>query len=205
MGNRYSWLFCSLVLAGSLLASAGPSLGLTLENFEGYVNSAELNSAWVPSTNGLETLETSSAIVFEGEHAMRVVYNCSASDFSTLYTYDVAQNWASYTTFSIMYRGSSGNSGERLVVELRDQWGGFLKGDATVNATLATGWTEYSMDISGWASREWVKEIRIWVEADGGGQGTLYLDYLLLPSAISVNDDTWSRIKAIYAGDKLRW
>jgi len=198
MGNRYRRLFFLALLAGSLVASASPSHGLTLEDFEGYVDSAALSAAWVPSANGQEVLEMSEK--FEGDQAMRIEYNCGAGDFSTLYTYGAVQNWASYTTLSLMYIGSGSNSGERLLVELRDQWGNFYKGDVVSNATQAVAWTEYSMDISGWANREWLKEIKIWLEAESWGQGVVYLDYLLLPSAISVDDDTWSRIKAIYGG-----
>ncbi len=196
MGNRYRRVFFLVLLAGSLVASASPIQGLTLEDFEGYVNAAALNAAWVPSANGVETLETTQ--VFESEQALRIAYDCSAGDFSALYTYGVVQNWASYTTLSLMHHGESGNSGERLVVELIDQWGNSHEGDALVNATQAPAWTEYSIDISGWPNREWLKEVRIRLQADDGGQGVVYLDYMLLPSAIPVDQDTWSGIKSLY-------
>ena len=196
MGNRYRFMFFLVLLAGSLVASAGPSRGLSLEDYESYVDDAALNAAWIPSANGLESLETS--LIFEGDQAMKIEYDCAAGDFSTFYTYGVVQNWASYTTLSVMYLGDQSNSGERLVVELRDQWSNSFSGDAVVNATQASAWTEYSMDISGWANREWLSEVRIWLEGDSGGQGILYLDYMLLPSAIPVDQATWSHIKSLY-------
>ncbi|MCK4546686.1 MAG: hypothetical protein KAW17_04505 [Candidatus Eisenbacteria sp.] len=200
MGNRYRLISLLVVAVGALVASTGPALGFTLEDFEAYVNNAELNAAWVPSSNGTEFLEATA--VFERELAMGISYNCGLGDFSTVFTYDVAQDWTSFTTFSLMYLGTAGSSSERLVVELRDQWGNYVRGPAASGATQALGWTEYSMDISGWADREWMKEIRIWVEADGSGSGSIYFDYLLLPNAISVDGDTWSRIKSIYGNKK---
>ena len=110
----------------------------------------------------------------------------------------------SYSTFSLMYLGSAANSSEGLVIELRDIYGYFTKGPVVTSATKATAWTEYSMDISGWANRAWVKEIKIWLEADSFGSGTVYFDYLLLPSAISVDTGTRSRIKSMYAPERKR-
>lgn len=200
MGNRYRLVRFLIVLAGSVVASNGPALGLTLEDFEGYVDTAGLVAAWVPSATGTETLE--GATVFEGQKTMRVDYDCSQGSFLTVFTYDVEQNWSSYSTFSMMYLGTPELSGEKLVVELRDPWGGFWKGTVVVNATQAADWMEYSMDISGWASREWVKEVEVSIEADSGGSGTIWFDYLLLPSAISVNANTWTRIKSMYASTR---
>jgi hypothetical protein len=200
MGNRYRLIFFVIAAVGVLVASVGPSSGLTLENFEGYFSDSELHATWVPSSNGLESLEGTN--VFEGDHAMRVDYDCSLGDFTTVYTYDVVQDWTSFTTFSLMFLGDAGSSGERLVVELRDQWGNFVKGSGVVNATQALSWTEYSVDISGWANREWLKEIRVSLEADAGGSGAIFFDYVFLPSAISVDGNTWSRIKNIYGNKK---
>jgi len=200
MGNRYR-MVCFLVLAaGSVVASSYSALGLTIEDFEGYASTAELLAAWAPSANGTETLEQTT--VFEGDKAMRIDYSCAQGDFSTVFVYAVEEDWTSYSTFSLMYVGSAANSSEKLFVELRDIYGYFTKGPVVVNATKATAWIEYSMDISGWANRAWVKEVRIWLEADTYGSGTVYFDYLLLPSAISVNVDTWSRIKSMYAPER---
>ena len=70
MGNRYRFMFFLVLLAGSLVASAGPSRGLSLEDYESYVDDAALNAAWIPSANGLESLETS--LIFEGDQAMKI-------------------------------------------------------------------------------------------------------------------------------------
>jgi hypothetical protein len=200
MGNRSRLRVFLVTVLGSLAAFACPAAGLTLADFETYAGDGDLNAAWVPSANGVETLEF--VKVFEGSKSMRVDYNCGVGDFSSQFVYGTVQNWVSYTTLSLMYVGMPGNSAESVVVELRDQWGNFFKGPAVLNATKASAWTEYSIDISGWPNREWVKQIRIWVEAEGWGTGAVFFDYMLLPSAISVDTDTWSAIKALYGGRK---
>jgi hypothetical protein len=122
-------------------------------------------------------------IVHGGLQSMPMAYDNAVGKSEATLTLTSNRNWTvnGVTTLTIWFRGNAGNTAEQMYVT--------LNGNARVNhdnpdATLATAWTEWNIDLQAFADQgvnlSNVSSITLGLSSGSGGTGKMYYDDIRL-------------------------
>jgi len=189
----------SLIIAfvGVLLAPMSAEAAVKeVEEFDGYVDDAALQAAWVVS-HGKDQVVLKTPGYQTSTQAMRLEYHNNADPYWTAVTYTFAssQDWSEFRKMACRFMGMypddppEGNSGERFFMRIYDEWGGYIDGPKISNATKTYEWVYYSMEIDAWAERTNVAAISVILEPEDYGQGQIYVDRIYVDTHPPVLDD----------------
>jgi hypothetical protein len=155
-----------------------------LDDYETYVDTADLRDSWLYGANNLDYLmaePSGDGPAWEGDQYCRLDYLCSLPPYQGDLTliFDFQEDWSDYETLKLHYRGRPDpiNSSEGFRVVLEDTYGGTYDGPYVAGATqcefvgdLYCNWYEYVMDFSGWGSRGFVKKVILRIVPESWGQ-----------------------------------
>lgn len=182
-----------------------------LDDYETYVDTAELRNSWLYGANNLDYLiagPSSDGPAWEGDQYCRMDYLCSIAPYQGDLTleFDFQEDWSDYETLRLHYRGriDPWNSSEGFRVVLEDSYGGTLEGPLHSGATqceflddIYCNWYEYELDFSAWASKGFVKKVVLRIQPETYGDGRLYIDEILLGGpSIATKEVSWGELKA---------
>ncbi len=171
-----------------------------VDGFEGYASDAELQLVCAAATANASTHIATPGD--GGGQCMRIAYHNGQDPWwaNVVYTLGAPQDWSAYVRLMLRFKGEAGNSGETFILQLKDEYGGWLDGPAVDRATQIEDWTEYSMDISSWSGRFAVTSIEFHVPAQDYGAGNLYIDQIEVSDnpATATDATSWSGIKELF-------
>jgi hypothetical protein len=177
-----------------------PGGGPTVEEFDQYVSNSQLRANWVVS-DGKDAVSLKWPGYQGSIYSMKLDYDNGTDPYyaAVTRTFSSVRDWSEYDSLGCWYRGfypedpPESNSGEKFFLRVYDQWGGYSDGPRVSNATKTYDWTYYSMDISSWANRSWVRKVAVFLEPEDYGSGRFYVDRIHFPedwlkTAMSVSD-----------------
>ncbi len=179
------------LIAVCVWALAGPAEAAEawVDDFESYDSDAKIQAAWVPSTENATTHVY--LVGYDSAKSMQIAYHNGLSPWWTnvVFTFDTPQDWTNFRRLTLRYMGQDGNSGEDLVIQIKNADGEYMDGPWVTEATKTYEWHEYSMDISGWGFLGNVTQIEIHLPARDYGAGNLYIDRMTLDTFPPTIDD----------------
>ncbi|GEM_PF-1529231 len=175
-------------VCGWVLAAPAGAAESWIDNFESYASDAEVQAVWVPATANAST--HLHLIGYDSAQSMRIAYHNGLDPWWTnvVITFD-PQDWSDFSRLTLRYMGEDGNSGEDLVVQIKNVDGEYLDGPYVATATKTYEWYEYSIDLSGWGFLDTVNRIEIHLPASDYGAGNLYIDRVVLDTFPPLVDD----------------
>lgn len=163
-----------------LLLCSDANAGFILQDFESYADSTALN-ADISFTNSNATVALNTTMsVTPGSQSLELTSTNGSSPY-----YGVAELEVPLTSlFSVpqvdVWFKSGGGSGERLEIQLKDQFGSTLV--TSTNVSKATqdypNWTVLSIDTTGTTSG--LKKVAIFLKAQDYGTGTILIDNITI-------------------------
>ncbi len=201
---RFSAVICSLLIviffAGVLIPAGADAAIQDVDEFDAYVDDADLRSSWVVSDTK-DTVFVKTPGYEVSTQSMKISYHNNASPYWTgvTMTFASVQDWSGFSNVSCRFMGMYpdddplGNSGEKFFLRVYDEWGGYVDGPKISNATKTYEWVYYSMDISGWANSGNVASVAVVLEPEDYGTGVFYVDRIRIdtgpPNTAYVDDD----------------
>ncbi len=171
-----------------------------IDDFEGYGSDADLQPVCAGATANASTHVATPGD--GGGQCMRIAYHNGQDPWWTnvIYTLPAPQNWTAYNQLTLRFKGEAGNSGEALIVQLKDEYGAWLDGPTVDRGTQVLDWTDYSIDISAWGGRLGVTKIEFHLPATDYGAGNLYIDKIELSEnpATATDRTSWSGVKQLF-------
>lgn len=160
-----------------------------LQNYDGYVDTADLQSDWVSSdlVNTVVSLDTS--MPYEGTQCMRVNVSRRKSPGDTItYTYPVPQDWFSREALHFMFNSSVAGTYNQWVLIIGD---GSNEASIRFNAQNANTWEDRSLPFAaftdiGLIDRAKIQYIQLQLESVTFS-ATCYFDYWALVGGADSN------------------
>ncbi len=128
----------------------------SLESFNDYASSTELNEVWIPGGSAVVTLSTE--MTHSGAGALRMDYDNGGSDVfaQVRCEFETPQDWfssdQSYRSICVYFKGDPGNGGDRFYAVFRDgDWGteaAVVPYDGDPENLRTSQWNRWDIDLS---------------------------------------------------------
>lgn len=154
----------------------------TVEDFEGYADNDTLRGEWValraPDSVSIATPG------YEGAQAMELDFSVTGGRGGWVaLTFDEPYDWTYFDRLALQYKGGGDSDTASLAVKVFTADGDSLMGDPAAEATVASDWQEYWLDLSTLDPRDNVEKIDLGViapEEAPAVSGSILFDHVVL-------------------------
>lgn len=157
----------------------------SVDDFESYANSPDLQSVWSDTTANV-TVSLDTTTVRTGNQSMKYVFDNGADPWWSKAGYYVpgvvwgssGVDWSDYSTLSVWYSVES-NSGDSLKIKIVNCWGAELYTEDFGPVPAGYGWQEAAIDLAANLTPEQLQHVGrvdVMMLAGNYASGVLYLD-----------------------------